>query len=206
LVHSSIKNLIFDLGGVLLNLHLDRTHRAFAEASNTSVDEVRSRISASPFFNNYEKGLHSDREFRGKINEFLKTNLSDQEIDRAWNAMLGDVPADRLDLLGRLRSNYKIFLLSNTNQIHLDSFSAAIRAAHQQASLDSFFDKAYYSHVMKMRKPDAEIFQFVLNENQLEPVQTLFLDDNLDNLAGASKLGIQTFHVQHPQLIHSLFA
>ena len=206
MVHPSIQNLIFDLGGVILNLHVDRTHAAFARLANQKVEDVRTRIERTGFFNDYEKGLISDADFRNRVREFLSIANSDAEIDHAWNAMLGDIPAERLQLLTRLRKNYRVFLLSNTNQIHLDCFGKIVYSASGKTSLDPFFEKTYYSHLMKMRKPEPEIFEYVLNTNKLDPQSTLFLDDNTSNLTGAASIGIQTFHVKDPSLVLPLFS
>jgi putative hydrolase of the HAD superfamily len=181
------------------------THAAFAKASNRSVEEIRSMIDKSSFFNEYEKGLLTEDEFRAATRKMLQSNLSDDEIDVAWNAMLGEIPAERLQLLKRLRSKFRIFLLSNTNSIHLRHFNKIVNTVSGEPSLRSFFDEAYYSHVLKMRKPDREIYEHVLKQHQLNPAFTLFLDDNLPNLQGAEITGIKTFHVQHPDLMMSLF-
>jgi glucose-1-phosphatase len=204
LVHRSIQNLIFDLGGVLLNLHVDRTHRAFAELAGIPIEEVKARISKTPFFNDYEKGLHSDDEFRQLVRDFLLTNATPSEIDLAWNAMLGEIPLSRLDLLDRLRSRYRIFLLSNTNAIHVNYFTREVIASGA-SPLESFFDRVYYSHELKMRKPETGIYEHVLKQHSLNPRATLFLDDNAENLVGAEQIGIQTLQVTHPDLIHSIF-
>jgi FMN phosphatase YigB (HAD superfamily) len=108
-------------------------------------------------------------------------------------------------LLRDLKSKYKTYLLSNTNAIHLDCFTGIVKKAHGIESLDPLFHKAYYSHLMKMRKPDPGIYEFVLKENGLKAEETIFLDDNLANLKGAASVGIQTFHVSHPDTIFSLF-
>jgi glucose-1-phosphatase len=200
-----IKNIIFDLGGVILNLSIPSTVKAFAEASGKTVEEVIPHFS-SPEFLDYEKGLLSDVAFRSMVRVKLEKELSDETIDQCWNAMLGDIPLDRIELLQRLLSTHHIFLLSNTNEIHLKRFTEITKATTGQQSLDAYFHKTYYSHRLKMRKPDAEIFEYVLNENNLDPAETLFLDDNLSNLEGAKLTGLKTFHVESPELIFSLFA
>jgi putative hydrolase of the HAD superfamily len=205
LVHPTIQNLIFDLGGVILNLHFDRTHEAFARAGNCSVEEIRSMMDKSSFFNDYEKGLLTDHEFREAIRKALQSNLSDDEIDTAWSAMLGAIPLERLQLLKRLRGKFRVFLLSNTNGIHLPFLNKIVKTVSGEPALDSFFEKAYYSHLLKMRKPEKEIYEHVLRQHQLQPELTLFLDDNLPNLRGAEATGIKTFHVQHPDRMMSLF-
>jgi glucose-1-phosphatase len=202
---TEIKNIIFDLGGVIINLDTQKTYQQFSHLSAIGLEEIKSKSAKSSFFDLYEKGLLSDQEFRDQVRQFLKSEASDAEIDTAWNAMLLDIPLPRIQLLKRLRDNYKLFLLSNTNNIHLQCFTEIVKSTTGLSGLSDCFDKDYYSHLMKMRKPDVEIFQYVLRENNLNPNETLFLDDNQSNLAGAASIGIQTFHVAHPDLIFSLF-
>jgi glucose-1-phosphatase len=204
-VHPAIKNIIFDLGGVILNLDVDSTYRQFSIISGRPVDQLKSEARKWPFFNDYEKGTIKDEQFRDEVRNFLTTCSSDEEVDRAWNAMLLDLPLARIELLKKVGSQFRIFLLSNTNNIHLQCFTEIIRTTTNVSSLDLFFEKAYYSHLLNMRKPDEEIYHHVLQENQLKANETLFLDDNLANLQGATSVGIQTFHVKHPDLIFSLF-
>jgi len=168
------------------------------------LEEIAPHIHSRAFMD-YEKGLLTDEAFRDHVREVLNMDCQDDELDSYWNAMLLDIPAERLQLLEELKKKYRVFLLSNTNEIHLKKFNQILNAAHGRDSMDYYFHKAYYSHRMKMRKPDTEIFEFVLKENQLNASQTLFLDDNLSNLQGAAQVGIQTFHVEKPELIFSLF-
>jgi glucose-1-phosphatase len=118
---------------------------------------------------------------------------------------LGTLPLARIDLLKKISGKFRIFLLSNTNNIHLQCFTEIAEDTLGSSSWDDLFEKAYYSHLIKMRKPDVAIYRYVLNENNLQAAETLFLDDNLSNLHGAASIGIQTFHVTHPDLIFSLF-
>jgi HAD superfamily hydrolase (TIGR01509 family) len=201
----NFKNIIFDLGGVILNLSIPSTLKAFAEVSGKPVEDIIPHITSKEFLD-YEKGLLSDGEFRDKLRMKLEKNVTDEILDQCWNAMLGDIPQERIQLLERLYNTHRTFLLSNTNEIHLKRFSEITRISTGKESLDPYFHKAYYSHRMKMRKPDAEIFEHVLKENDLDPNETLFLDDNLSNLEGARLTGIKTFYVEKPELIFSLFA
>ncbi len=199
------KNIIFDLGGVIIDLDVEKTKEAFASLSQKSVSEVHLLFENSPVFLQYEKGLLNDREFRISVRNLLQIKASDLEIDVAWNAMLGEIPSSRIRLLESLREDYQLYLLSNTNNIHLICFNEIVKSTCGSSSLDPYFDKAYYSHLVKMRKPDAEIYALVLEENNLPAHETLFLDDNVSNLEGAAQLGIQTFHVHNPDMIFSLF-
>ncbi len=189
-----------------MDLHVDRSHQAFARLANSPVEAIQLKIATASCFIEHEKGLITDAEFRDEVRAMLQMNLPDDEIDKAWNAMLGDIPVERLQLLKQLRENYKIFLLSNTNSIHLPRFSETVKRNSGEVSLDPFFDRVYYSHLMKMRKPDEEIFRTVLDQNHLVPEHTLFLDDFLINLTGAEKTGIKTFHVHGAPSIFELFS
>jgi glucose-1-phosphatase len=205
MISTGIKNIIFDLGGVILNLDVDRTYHHFSQLSGRPIQQLKSEASAAPFFNDYERGAINDHAFRKHLTHFLKINATDEEIDAAWNAMLLDLPRARINLLKKVGARFRIFLLSNTNTIHFQRFAKISEGVMEARSLDSLFEKAYYSHLLNMRKPDEEIYHHLLQENQLKPNETLFLDDNLSNLQGVASIGIQVFHVQHPDLIFSLF-
>jgi glucose-1-phosphatase len=204
-ISPAIKNIIFDLGGVILDLDVDKTYHQFAQLSSRPVVQLKAEAARHSFFNEYEQGSISDDNFRGELNSFLGSTVSDQQIDEAWNAMLGVLPLARVDLLKKIRGKFRIFLLSNTNNIHLHYFTKIAEDTLGASSWDNLFEKAYYSHLIRIRKPDAAIYTHVLNENNLRADQTLFLDDNLSNLQGAASIGIQTFHVTHPDLIFALF-
>lgn len=200
-----IKNIIFDIGGVIINLSVEKTHQAFASLSGLPVEEIKNKIHHGAFFHHYEKGLISDADFRDHVRESLHMNVSDTELDRAWNAMLLDIPMDRIRLLEELKSRYNLYLLSNTNNIHWQCFNNQVKQLTGHDTIDHYFHQSYYSHLVKMSKPDVEIYEHVLQSNNLIAYETIFLDDNKDNLTGANKAGIQTFHVQHPDQIFSLF-
>jgi epoxide hydrolase-like predicted phosphatase len=201
-----IKNIIFDLGGVVLNLSVDSTLRKFSELSGHPVEKVIETYHSRPEFLAYEKGEITNDEFRKSLKDIFGVTSTDLELDTCWNAMLLDIPPERIELLLELKSNYKTYLLSNTNAIHLECFSGILKkSAGNLDSLEPLFHRTYYSHLMKMRKPDAAIYEYVLRENNLKATETIFLDDNLANLKGAASVGIQTFHVTHPDLIFSLF-
>ncbi len=200
-----IKNIIFDLGGVIIDLSVDSTLRKFSELSGHPVNQVIETYHARPEFLAYEKGEITNDDFRTALRDIFGLRSPDTDLDLCWNAMLGAIPPERVELLRELKKKYKTFLLSNTNAIHLDCFSGIVKKAHGLESLEPLFHKTYYSHLMKMRKPDPEIYEFVLGENNLQAGETIFLDDNVSNLKGAASVGIQTFHVTHPDTIFSLF-
>ena len=203
---SSVKNLIFDLGGVILDLSVDHTLQSFAALSNIPRERVQEIYVTAAGFLEYEKGLIDDKSFRNFLRKIFSVSAGDDAIDECWNAMLRGIPPAKLDLLLRLQNEFRVFLLSNTNAIHLRHINGLLLPeSNPQKSLDDYFHKAYYSHLMFKRKPDAEIFEQVLEENRLVPEQTLFLDDYAINIQGARSLGIKTVHVTSPNLILDYF-
>ena len=203
----SIKNLIFDLGGVILDLSVDQTMEQFSALSGLDKQRVNDLYTSTPGFEEYEKGLMNDKDFRDFVRDVFSVQSSDEEIDKCWTAMLLGLPIRKLNLLQSLKKNFSVYLLSNTNNIHINYINQIMLPGitHPGNSLDSYFHRAYYSHIMKKRKPNADIFEQVLNENSLLAHETLFLDDNLPNIEGAKQLGIQTVHVVTPDLILDYF-
>jgi len=205
LIAPEIKTLIFDLGGVILDLSVDHTLEAFAQLSRFEKEKVIAIYHNEATFNLYEKGLVGDDEFRSFIRSVYNVNATDEAIDRCWNAMLRGIPEIKLQLLTRLMKSFQVILLSNTNNIHLEYINNSILPAFGVKSLDPFFHYTYYSHLMKMRKPDAEIFEKILSNHNLNPSETLFLDDNKLNIEGANAVGIKTVHVYKPEMILAYF-
>jgi putative hydrolase of the HAD superfamily len=202
----AIRNLIFDLGGVILDLSVKDTLESFSTLSGLSLDKVKELFVTSPEFERYEKGAIGDKEFRQFVGKLYNVSLSDDALDKCWNAMLLGLPKSKLDLLLELKRQYKVYLLSNTNNIHLTYINnVIIPPVTGKNSLDEFFHRSYYSHLMGMRKPDVEIFRQVLSDNNMVAGETLFFDDNVDNITGAAGVGIQTVHVTHPDLIIEYF-
>ena len=202
----SVKTLIFDLGGVILDLSVDHTLESFSQLSKLSKEKVQDIYVSTPGFLDYEKGSIDDVVFRDFVRETFSISADDETIDTCWNAMLRGIPPLKLDLMTRLQSEFQVFLLSNTNAIHVRHINEVILPQRPgNRSLDSYFHKAYYSHRMGKRKPDADIFEQVLEENHLVPEQTLFLDDYAVNIEGAKALGIKTMHVTSPNLILDYF-
>lgn len=200
------KSIIFDLGGVIINLDESRTISAFATISKLPHSSVKNSILQSKDYKKFEKGLIDDELFRAAIRKEFQIEASDKQIDDCMNAMLLDIPVERIELLKSLRSSFRLFLLSNTNNIHLNKFNSIFKQNIGDDTIDECFDKAYYSHRVNMRKPDLEIYRLVTNENNLEPNETLFLDDNESNLKGAQALGINTFHIKDPSQLFELFS
>ena len=190
---NNYKNIIFDLGGVLLNIDYEITARAFEKLGISQFHKLFSKAEQNKTFDLYEKGLITSDEFRQELNNALKTPVSKEVLDNTWNSMLLDLPPERLDLLKKVKSTHRTFLLSNTNEIHIQWFSASLMQHFGISDLSGYFEKVYLSYEINLRKPDAEIFRYVLDNNQLDPADTLFIDDSPQHIEGAKKLGIQTY-------------
>ena len=188
--YSRIRNIILDLGGVIIDLDYRRTAYAFIDLGMAGFDEVYSKARQTAFFDDFEKGFLDAAAFRGDLRRHLPQDVSDEEIDRAWNAMLLGVPENRIEWLRELGKHYRLFLLSNTNQIHITAFTEMLSRNLQGFKIEELFEKTYYSCHLGMRKPDPGIFQHVLRENDLDPSQTLFVDDSIQHIEGALKTGI----------------
>lgn len=189
---SQIRNIIFDLGGVIINLDTPRTIQAFnVLAPALPFAEIYTQQQQVELFDAFDKGTISEADFFGAIEERLRTGAPLRELLNAWNAMLLDFPEHRLQMLNTLRNNYRLFLLSNTNETHVQAFEESLFKTRGFHNLEPFFEKVYYSCRMGMRKPDAEIFQAVIDENELNASETLFVDDTAKHVAGAQSVGLQ---------------
>jgi FMN phosphatase YigB (HAD superfamily) len=199
-----INTFIFDLGGVIIDLEERDSYDNLSKIVGLSLSEIQSVVSQSIIFCQHEKGLISNDVFRKGINDLFQCNLSDDQIDIAWNAMLKNIPIERLELLLALRKNYKVLILSNTNSIHIRKFNEILMSVSGKNSLDYFADYVFFSHELNMRKPDMEIYEEVLKRSNSQASESIFLDDKLENLESAASLGISTFHVTAPGKIFEL--
>lgn len=200
------KAIIFDLGAVLLNLDFQKTLSGFEALTHRKLSkEIFFEVD---FFLEFEKGNITSAEFRNGVRKWLQTEASDSQIDRAWNALLLDFPLERIALLKKLGKTNRIFLLSNTNEIHKAAFDQiyeeTVRPFHPEA-FDSLFEKAYYSHDLLDRKPNPSIYRKVLEMNALEASNTIFIDDNRENILGARSIGIESIHLEAPLTILDIF-
>lgn len=204
---NNIKTIIFDLGGVIIDLDVDRTITGFSALSGFSPEKVKEIYNSHPIFHEFEKGLVTESGFREVVRSlFHSEGVSDDNVDEIWNGMLLSIPLQRLELMSHLKENYNVMILSNTNSIHIrQMYSNILPGVAGVSSFDPFVHKAYYSHEIKMRKPDAEIYQYVLDDYDLKAEETVFLDDNPDNVKGAGKLGIQVKHITDTKMLFNLF-
>jgi len=194
----TFENIIFDLGGVIIDIDVDRAIKAFSDYSSVSAPELFARATESKLFHQFEAGILGESEFRGKFRELLQTDLDDSTMDSCWLQLLLDMPIERLDALVELGKRYKLFILSNTNPIHMRRIHSMLGEALGISNFEPLFERVYYSYQMGLTKPDPRIFQVVLDQNNLDPKATLFVDDNQDNIDSARKLSLQVFKVDHP--------
>lgn len=190
---NKIKNIIFDLGGVIINIDYSLLVEAFSRIGLPHFEAYFSQKEQKNLFDLYEKGLISSQNFRDVLKKQCKSGTTDTDIDVAWNSMLLDLPQERMDLLMSLKNNYRTFLLSNTNEIHMIFINNYLKERFQISNFNGHFEKVYLSYEVKMRKPDVEIFELLINQNKLDKGETLFIDDSVQHIESAKLLGIQTF-------------
>ena len=191
----NIKNIIFDLGGVIVNIDYSLTIEAFRKLGIENIDNLFNYLHQTNLFNEYDKGNISPSQFFEGLRENSHLNLSEVDMHNAWNAMLLHLPQHRLDTILKLKPLFRTFLLSNTNESHLEYFFKRTEKENGLKNFGSIFEKPYYSCRMGMRKPDKEIFLKVIEESKLIPSETMFFEDLLHNIEGAKSAGIQTYHI-----------
>lgn len=199
-----VKNILFDLGGVLLNLNIQKTLDAFRQLGIENIEHYFGLGHADSFFKHYETGHLSDREFIEALKKLVPETIGEEQLVQAWNAMLLDFPASRIQWLKELKSRYRLFLFSNTNELHLQEF-AKIFDGQYGFSLDSLFEKAYYSHRAGVRKPDHASYLMVVENHGLIAGETLFIDDALNNVEAAIAAGLQGRHLRPGEEVTDLF-
>ena len=191
-----VKNIIFDLGGVLINLDYQLTRKAFENLGVANFNDLYTQHHANPLFEQLEVGAIEPEAFYEALRQTTGLTLTNSQIETAWNAMLLDFPVERLHWLSQIKNKYNIYLFSNTNAIHYNAFIHIYEQVAPQLGLDinfeHFFTTAYYSHTLGQRKPEVAAFEAVIRDAKLDPAQTLFIDDTLLNIEGAQKAGLQT--------------
>jgi glucose-1-phosphatase len=205
-MNNSIKNIIFDFGGVIIPVDPMAFAGGLMNLGCTDVLSLHERFMAEEVYSRFEKGEMNPGEFRMMLRTGLNDHVSDEQLDKAWNLIIGEIPPHRVDFLDKLRSKYRTFLLSNTNKIHYDFYQEQFRKIYGYPSLDSLFEKAYYSFHLKLYKPDPAIFEFVLKDSGLKPEETLFVDDYASNIEAAKKLGLHTIHLEEGMEVVDILA
>jgi FMN phosphatase YigB (HAD superfamily) len=202
----NIKNIIFDYGNVIFMLDFVKSKQAWQELGIENTNTFYAQKVQDNIFDGFETGEVTATEFRDYIRQIINNQqLTNEQIDNAWNSLLVGIPEGNHELLLSLRSKYRTFLLSNINAIHYDYIMKYLKNDFGFEGNDHLFEKTYYSHLVGKRKPGAAIFEQILNENNLIPEETLFIDDNSNNIAAAEKLGIQTYLMTAPDSVQALF-
>ncbi|HKJ79404.1 MAG TPA: HAD family phosphatase [Prolixibacteraceae bacterium] len=202
---TGIKNIIFDLGNVLLNLDFNASINAFKKLglSETVVDKQQAY--ADPVFYDLEVGRITPGVFRKRVRKILNNeNATDQQIDDAWYGMILDIPAHRVKLVQKLQKYYKVYLFSNTNHIHISRLQKEFKEQHG-IDFQSLFVKAFYSHEIHARKPDFQSYQKVIERSGINPAESLFIDDLEKNIIGGEKACLNTFWLKNGKDVVELF-
>jgi len=200
----NIKNIIFDLGGVFMDIDFALTEQAFVDLGITNFKELFTQHHASPLFEDLETGKISPEEFYDLFRAEVKTDLTNEQIKYAWNALLINFPAERLHWLEQIKSRYNIYLFSNTNQIHYDAFIEIFKNETGKEDLNQYFIKAYYSQILGLRKPYKESYLKIIEEQNLIAAETLFIDDTPKNIVGAKEAGLQAILLSPPLTVLDL--
>jgi putative hydrolase of the HAD superfamily len=200
------KAVIFDFGGVLIDLDMPGMTAAFHALGIPDVPRLFSLYQAAPAFIDLEIGTTGPSAFADALRRETGLAFDDDSLFQAWNALLGPYRLPSLDFVGQLATTLPVYLYSNTNIIHFERFQQILRDTTGLPSLNALFQKAYYSHQMGMRKPHPEGYLHILRENGLEAGTTLFVDDNADNIAGAAAVGLMTHHLQPEERIEEALA
>ena len=197
---STIKNIIFDYGNVIFEINFNKAQLALKQLGITDIEGFFAHKNHHSLFDDFETASIAPAQFRDGIRAAANNkNLSDQEIDVAWNSLLIGVSGNNHDVLSEVKKKYRTFLLSNNNEIHYNWIIDYLKSTFEIENYNSFFEKAYFSQHMRLRKPNVNIFEQVINENNLDPKETLFIDDSPQHIEGAKKAGLQTLLMNvHP--------
>lgn len=199
---NNIKNIIFDLGGVVIDIDFELTFKALAELSPYSLNETKKIMGELNIWDIYERGELSDDEFIKTLKKELKITAYNDKVIAAWNALLLQIPKERIDLIRTLNNKHQTYVLSNTSLYHIIGLNQILKESSGDLSLHSVMNNTiYFSYEINRRKPDLDIYEFVIKDANITPSETVFLDDNLDNVLAAREAGLNAIHVEVPETI-----
>jgi glucose-1-phosphatase len=205
MLDNSINALVFDFGNVIIDIDLDRTFDAFAKLTGKNIERIKHTFDQDQIFQRYETGMFTDEDFRDIVRQSIGFPFNDKEIDDAWNSLLLNVPVERINLIKNLKTRYPVYLLSNTNNIHIKACNAYFKRNFGINTVAELFTEAFYSYEMELWKPQKEIYTQLLARIGQKAENVLFVDDNEQNIAGAKELGIKTIHLIPPDHILNHF-
>lgn len=201
-----IKNIIFDFGGVIMDINISKTITAFTDLKIKGLNAEDIISSHKQFLHNLEIGTITPDEFINCIYEEYPaaSSVSDKLIWNAWNSLLQPYDEKRIEMVNRLKDYYNLYLLSNTNFPHRVKFKEIYRRQFGE-NLEDLFIECFYSDEMHLRKPDPEIYRQVVEKARIDPHVTLFIDDNEMNIKSAEKFGLKVYHLTGGEKITDLF-
>ena len=202
---AKIKNIIFDLGGVVLDIDESIVYNEL-EKMGISVSKLAHSKEFIDIMSKFDTGIYTAPTFRKKAKALLgQEKMTDQRFDAIWNAMILDIPRERIEAIEKVKKHYKIFLMSNSNVIHYDLYVRDLQLRFGYHEFDELFNKSYFSFAEHMEKPDPRFFELILDHEGLLPEETLFIDDTEANIKVAKSLGINTYHIRRDELVRNLF-
>ncbi|MCD7930554.1 MAG: HAD family phosphatase [Tannerellaceae bacterium] len=195
---ATIKNIVFDLGGVIMTIDRDQAVKRFEEIGVKDAEKLIDPYEQKGIFLEVENGDMTQEEFRKALSEYTGKELSLEEVRYGWMGFVVDVPQYKLDYILDLRKNYNVYLLSNTNP-YIQDWARSTRFSEAGRPINDYFDKMYASYELNMTKPDPEIFEYMLQDGNMNPDETLFIDDEKKNIEVATALGIHTYQPQNDE-------
>jgi glucose-1-phosphatase len=201
---SEIKNIIFDLGGVLLNINPLLSLLELEKISGIDKEELKNRFISEKVFDNYDIGVYTDAKFRSEMCRIINRKVDDSEMDRVWNVLLLDFPQARVEMLQQINKNYRVFLLSNTNSIHFQSYTHEFFDKYGILFAD-LFEKMFLSYEIGIHKPDAGIYEHLIRETNIKPAESVFFDDLSANIQAAEQLGINSIQITQGKDVSEYF-
>ena len=204
-MNAKIKNIIFDLGGVILDIDETIVYKELEKLGIKTSELARSKEFID-IMSKFDTGIYTAPTFRKKTKALLGLGkMTDKRFDAIWNAMLLDIPRERVEAIEKIKKHYKIFLMSNTNVIHYDLYIRDLQLRFGYNEFDELFHKSYFSFAEHLEKPDPRFFELILDHEGLSPEETLFIDDTAANIEVAKSLGIKTYHISREELVRHLF-
>ena len=197
--------LIFDLGNVIIDIDYNRTFQLIKSMVPETMFTKVELFYHTDFHKNYEKGLIDSPTFRDEVRNYFEQSWTDSEVDQLWNSLLGKIPAYRIELVQKLKKNYQVGVLSNTNEIHIQGVNELLKTEYGMDNFDSVFDRVFYSHEMGLAKPSEEIYRKMVSELGTTPEKVLFFDDLKANVDGAKAVGINAVQVTGPHVLVEFF-
>jgi len=193
---AAYKNLIFDLGDVIVHIDYPTSIAEFQKLALIDFKTIVSYSSQSKIFDLLDTGKVTAQQFRDELKKYLVPGTTDQAIDFAWNALLLDYPERNFKMLQNLKARYKTFALSNINEIHLATIDEVAKTKFGVENFASFFHKAYYSNLAGYRKPGKEFYELLIKNENINPAETFFVDDKEENIETAKSLGLQAHQLK----------